>query len=654
MPAPRGASFLTVHSKPSRAMLGLTLAVVFSAVGCDEGARMSRTTRARVPSDSASTATEYPLPVLPRTWSAGSLVAPAKSGPTVLAEAAENVFLSGQRMAKAGQAVAARRDYDRAAGWIASSGYNTPSEPLLHELYGRIVAAREALELAGEPTGNGAEQAQAAELPPAAIDEMPDVANPVNAGEKKRAERDVASLKHDLPLTAADPVVSYLNFFETPRGRAIVARGLRRAGRYREMIARVLREEGVPQDLIYVAQAESAFEPLALSRARALGMWQFIAGSGTKYGLDHTWWVDERRDPEKSTRAAARYLRDLYGMFGDWYLALAAYNTGEGNVMKAVERTGYADFWELYRRNALLKQTRNYVPIILALAIIAKDPAKHGITFEEDDPLAYDVVKPGHQLDLRLAADAIDENVDLLKALNPELLKTVTPADPDFELRLPQGTAQQFHDEMSEVPPEKWTVWRLHNVERGDSLPALAHKFGVTVAAIAQANELDPSVPLEAGSKLVIPANHPAATGLGQLVRYRVRRGDTLARLARQFDVTPAEIEHWNNPQAAHLATGMTLKIYPGGQPRTAPSPSAQKTLKTKELKSSTAAAAAAAAQGESQTRGTITHAVKPGETLWSIAHAYQTTVEAIRAANPFLSGNALHAGDRLTILAPR
>ncbi|HMD30648.1 MAG TPA: LysM peptidoglycan-binding domain-containing protein, partial [Candidatus Acidoferrales bacterium] len=561
---------------------------------------------------------------------------------------------SGRRSFGEGRVEAARREYDRALAWLRTSGYDVHKDARLEELQGRVQAAVESLELAAAGGTSGAQDAGAAGAPPAPIDEIADLALPAEPRLKERAERELASLQHDLPLTTTDPVLSYMNFFETPRGRAIVARGLRRAGRYREMIARVLREEGVPQDLIYVAQAESAFEPLAFSRARALGIWQFVAGTGTKYSLDHTWWVDERRDPEKSTRAAARYLRDLYGMFGDWYLALAAYNTGEGNVMKAVERTGYADFWELHRRNALPKQTRNYVPIILALAMIAKDPAKHGIVVEEDEPLRCDTVKPGHPLDLRLAAEAIDENVELLKALNPQLLHMVTPADPDFELRLPDGTGEQFTDEIAAVPPEKWTSWRLHGVETGDSLPGLAHKFGVTPAAIMQANQMEAGAQLEKGQKLVIPANRPAATGLGQLVRYRVRRGDTLARVARQFAVTPAEIERWNSPQATHLAAGTTLKIYPGGRPSPTPAvvPGSQKALKTGQLAKGAGMGTGTATGGPGTAgQGAVTHSVKAGETLWSIAKAYQTSVEALRAANPFLAGHGLHVGDQLRIL---
>src|SRR5256884_7093704 len=173
---------------------------------------------------------------------------------------------------------------------------------------------------------------------------------PVDPGLKGRAEEAAKNISHDLPLTVNDEVLSFVNFFQTPKGRDIVENGLRRGGRYRDMIARVLREVGIPQDLIYLAQAESAFQPLALSRAGARGIWQFVAWRGNEYELKHTWWIDERQDPEKATRAAAQHLRDLYGLYGDWDLANAAYNCGPGNGQKAVERTGYADFWELYKR----------------------------------------------------------------------------------------------------------------------------------------------------------------------------------------------------------------------------------------------------------------------------------------------------------------
>ena len=171
-----------------------------------------------------------------------------------------------------------------------------------------------------------------------------------------------------------DQVAMFINYFSSTKGRHTLEHGLARAGRYREMISQTLKQEGVPQDLIYLAMAESGFQPLAVSRASARGMWQFMSGSGALYGLERNWWVDDRQDPEKSTRAAAHYLKDLYAQLGDWYLAMAAYNSGAGTVQHAVERTGYADFWELYRRGVLPQETRNYVPIIVAVTIMAKNP----------------------------------------------------------------------------------------------------------------------------------------------------------------------------------------------------------------------------------------------------------------------------------------
>ena len=286
------------------------------------------------------------------------------------------------------------------------------SDPQLSELFHRVVDTVYTYELQAFRAGDGFNEAPAV---PAPIDEVAEMTFPVDPRLRARAEEAAKNISHDLPVTVNDEVLSFLNFFQTPRGRAIVETGLRRAGRYREMIARVLAEEGVPQDLIYLAQAESAFQPTALSRAGARGMWQFVAYRGQEYGLRHTWWLDERQDPEKATRAAAQHLRDLYKMFGDWYLAMAAYNCGPGNVQKAVERTGYADFWELYRRNVLPKETKNYVPIILALTLIAKDAPHYGIQAEPESPVPSDMVKPGRAIDLRLVAETIDVDVDTLR-----------------------------------------------------------------------------------------------------------------------------------------------------------------------------------------------------------------------------------------------
>jgi membrane-bound lytic murein transglycosylase D len=391
---------------------------------------------------------------------------------------------------------------------------------------------------------------------------------PVDPQLKARAEEAAKNISHDLPLTVNDEVLSFLNFFQTPRGKAIVETGLRRAGRYQGMIARVLREEGVPQDLIYLAQAESAFQPLALSRAGARGIWQFVAWRGNEYGLRHTWWVDERQDPEKATRAAAQHLRDLYGMFGDWYLAMAAYNCGPGNVQKGIERTGYADFWELYRRNVLPRETKNYVPIILALTLIAKDAPHYGIHVERDEIVPTDVVKPGRAIDLRLVAETIDVDVETLHQLNPSLLRLATPDDPSFELHLPRGTAGKFSAGIADIPPEKWVSWRRHKVVPGDTLTSVAKKYHVTAPAIASANNLEKGTELSPGDKLIIPAAKPAGEATNRLVRYRVRKGDTLGGIADRYSVSTDDIRKWNRLKAARVSRGMVLRIYTiGGAP---------------------------------------------------------------------------------------
>jgi len=478
-------------------------------------------------------------------------------------------FASGEQNFKAGHLEAARRDFDAAVDLLLLSGYDLDRDPELHELFRKVVDTVYTYELQAFHAGDGFQETPAV---PAPIDEVADMTFPVDPRLKGRAEEAAKSISHDLPLTVNDEVLSFLNFFQTPRGRAIVETGLSRSGKYRDMIARILREEGVPQDLIYLAQAESAFQPAALSRAGARGIWQFVPWRGNEYGLKRSWWVDERQDPEKATRAAAQHLRDLYGLFGDWYLAMAAYNCGPGNVQKGIERTGYADFWELYRRNVLPRETKNYVPIIVALTLIAKDAAHYGIHPELEKPVLSDVVKPGSAVDLRLVAETIDADVETLRSLNPSLLRLATPDDPSFELHLPVGTAEKFSNEIADIPAEKWVSWRRHRVEPGETLTSLAKKYQVTAAAIAAANSLGGSTALTAGDKLIIPATQPAGETKSRLVRYRVRKGDTLGGIADQFSVSTDQLRKWNALKSARVSRGMVLRVYTiGGAPEARP-----------------------------------------------------------------------------------
>ncbi len=560
------------------------LALVAVGQGCEDAAKkpVHAAVPALRPENSAAqqiTATLPPLPVTDPTRPAPkSLLPPVPDSKDYLVQRVQEKFASGEKNFRAGNLEAARKDFDDAVDWMLESGYDPNSDPALSGLFHHVVDTVYAYELQAFRGGEGLAEAPAV---PAPIDEVAAVTFPADPRLKERAEEAAKNVSHDLPLTVNDEVVSFLNFFQTPRGRGIVETGLRRSGRYREMISRVLREEGLPQDLIYLAQAESAFQPLALSRAGARGIWQFVAYRGKEYGLRHTWWIDERQDPEKATRAAAQHLRDLYGLFGDWYLAMAAYNCGPGNVQKGIERTGYADFWELYKRNVLPRETKNYVPIIIALTLIAKDAAHYNIQADPEGPVPTDVVKPGKPIDLRLVAETIDADLETLRSLNPALLRLATPDDADFELHLPQGTAEKFTSEIAAIPPEKWISWRRHRVEGGETLASIAKKYRVTPAALADANNLERTSTVETGTKLIVPSAQPPSETKRRLVSYRVRRGDTLLGIADRFSVDSEDVRRWNRLKSNHVSRGMVLRIYTiGGAPQAVPARTTSKKKK--------------------------------------------------------------------------
>jgi len=644
------------RTQKSVGWLFIAAGVLFGLSGCEDSAKTPVQVR---PAQIALPSQGQVLPSLPinaqhKVLTPLVIQAPA-DGPEQLAAESQAAFNAGEQDFQAGHLGKAREEFDEALDQLLASGLDLDADPRLSSLYHHIIDTVSLDELEAFRAGDGFSEQKST---PAPIDEIAE--EPIPQPEKfdpnlrGRAEGEVSAIDHDVPLTVNDPVLTYLNYFKTPRGSAIVETGLRREGRYREMVRRVLKEEGMPQDLIYLAQAESAFQPQAVSKAGARGMWQFMSFAGRKYGLQKTWWVDERQDPEKATRAAARDLRDLYAEFGDWYLAMAAYNSGAGAVQHAIERTGYADFWELYHRNVLPKETQNYVPIILALDLISKDPARYGIEFEPEPALKADTVKPGQAIDLRLVAETIDTDLESLRSLNPQLLRLVTPPDPEFVLHLPEGTAERFFAEIAAIPPEKWVSWRRHKVEQGETLSSIAKQYRVCPAEVADANELAVGAPLDEGQKLIIPAAARSEASTGKLIRYRVRRTDTIATIADEFDVTAAELRKWNHLRADHVARGVSLRIYPGGMTQAPP----QQQAKTKDAATSTVVPQRNGARNlpvmEARSTSTVLHRVKPGETLWSIARAYQTTVEAIQAGNRYLFSRPLQVGDTLTILPTR
>jgi membrane-bound lytic murein transglycosylase D len=330
---------------------------------------------------------------------------------------------------------------------------------------------------------------------------------PVDTRAKTTALNQVRALSSQLPLTVNDAVASYIGYFTSERGRKTFLFGMRRAERYRPMIQRILAEEGVPQEMIHLAQAESGFMPTALSRASAAGMWQFVRFRGNEYGLMQSRYHDDRLDPEKATRAAARHLRDLYNQLGDWYLAMAGYNCGPMCVERAVQRTGYADFWALSNRNVLPRETRNYVPAILAMAILAKNPEAYGLELTPgEEPLEYESITLTHATNLALVADGADRPVSDIRELNSALLRNVAPAG--YELRVPKGSGDDILAALELVPGDKRLSWRLHRVTEGETLDSIARRYATAPNTILAANKRADSTavsPAQAGEVLLIP-----------------------------------------------------------------------------------------------------------------------------------------------------
>jgi membrane-bound lytic murein transglycosylase D len=555
----------------------------------------------------------------------------------------EKEYKTGQDDYQAGHLDAAKESFDRAFNLLLGSSLDVRSDERLQQEFDRVLDGVNGLELQALQEGDGFGEQQSE---PAPIDEANEATLPVDPNVKAKAEAEVKATHSDLPLMMTDPVAGYISYFSN-RGRGTLERALARSGLYHDMIQRVLKEEGVPQDLIYLAQAESGFHPLALSRAGARGMWQFMASRAKGYGLERDWWVDERQDPEKSTRAAAHHLKDLYSEFGDWYLAMAAYNSGPGTVQSAVKRTGYADYWQLYKRNVLPKETRNYVPIILAVTIMAKNPEQYGLDkIVTEKPVAYDALKIDYPVDLRLVAECVDASASALQDLNPSLLRLTTPKDREFELHLPAGTKDRYLIAIAAIPPDMRVWWRYHKVVPGDTLSAVAHSFHTTRQAIVQANSLDGGEDLRVESELIIPVapgKHPAdevASYSRRATSYKVRRGDTVETVADNFGVPPAMIRRWNHLKGDSVHGRRILYVHLPVAPDTTGSHEAvaSKSKSRKTLHSI-------------PSKTVVHHKVQPGETLYSIAKSHNTTVDALKQGNGNLA--TLRPGMILVISNP-
>jgi membrane-bound lytic murein transglycosylase D len=557
----------------------------------------------------------------------------------------EQELQAGRANYATGHQEAARANFDKAVDLLLEGPLDIRSDERLQAEFDKVLDVVHTLEMAALKQGDGfAEQ----KSEPAPIDEANSITFPEQPTVTPEQQAAVKRIPSELPLDLKPAVENYIYFF-SGRGRGTLEAALARSGRYRDMILRVLKEEGVPQELIYLAQAESGFHPLAVSRAGARGMWQFMASRATGYGLERNWWVDERQDPEKATRAAARHLKDLYRQFNDWYLAMAAYNSGPLTVQNAVARTGYADFWQLYNRGVLPKETRNYVPIILAVTIMAKNPTQYGLEHVPlESPLEADTVKINYPVDLRLAAECTDSSVSMLQDLNPSLLRMTTPKDGDFEIKLPRGTKGKYLTNIAAIPVDKRVWWRYYKVASGDTLASIGRKYHTTPAAIATVNDLRASDTLQLERRLIIPmAPGAAANSVAfskAVLRYRVRKGDTVLSVADDFGIPPERLRQWNRLHGNQLAQGRILFIHRVvAEPRARYGEGSVPRAMTAKSKSGNSL----------RTSPRHVHKVKPGETLYSIAAEHNTTVDQLQRSNKLASAT-IHPGDRLIISEAR
>jgi membrane-bound lytic murein transglycosylase D len=468
---------------------------------------------------------------------------------------AETSYASGVANYNNNRLEAARQDFDFAVDTMLSSGMDLKNDPQLSDEFERLLSAINSLEMIALRQGNGLSPTLE-EAPIDAADEVTFAPDPVLIGKVTAELRTTTS---DLPLVVNDYVAGWINAFTNkPALHAHLVSSLKRAGKYKEMIFRILRENGVPQDLIYQAITESGFQPQVVNRkSGAAGMWQFMRSNDY---LQSNGYFDERFDPEKSTVAYAKYMKFLYEQTGDWYLAMAAYDWGLGRVQHLVSKTGYADYWELYRRGGLPAETKAYIPGVIASIIMAKNPQQYGLAdLVPDAPVLFDTVTTDYAVDLRLAADVTGSTLGEMVALNPALLRLTTPHDLPYDLHLPPGTRQTYLDRIKDIPEENRASWRFHVVQPGETLDEIALALHSHAAQIASYNDIKPATPIEAGDELVVPV--AAATPVAAQQRYTVRRADTLVTVADRFNVTVEQLRAWNHLASSRVEPGRSLYV---------------------------------------------------------------------------------------------
>jgi len=503
-------------------------------------------------------------------------------------------FETGERELAAGHLDKARQEFDRSVEVLLESPYGARTDARMREHFDRLIDRVNAHEVTALAQGDGfAEKTYEA----APIDEILKNATtfpaPVaDAATKAAVKADLEHNPHDIPIPEHPKVLSYVEVMQG-RMRDYIQESLARGAKYMPMIQKVFRAEGLPLDLAYIPIIESSFKTNALSKASAKGPWQFMKPTAKEHGLKTDWFIDERSDPEKATVAAARYLKTLSRMFdGDWNLVLAAYNGGPGRVSRALKRSGVDDFWTLSATTKYLpRETREYVPLILAAMIIGRNPAQYGFEVISAEALAYDKVTLPRAVDLRRVAEWAGTTLDEIQSLNPELRRWTTPVKyPDYKIKVPKGTADQLTARLADASPTDFSALKWYTAKKGETLQTVARRFGVSRTDVAEANNLSVKARLRPGQDLMIPrapatilaarserltpsavasraiaepAESPAASQPAQIaqITYKVKRGDTLFAIAQLFDTTVAKIKSWNRLSSNRIAPGARLKI---------------------------------------------------------------------------------------------
>jgi membrane-bound lytic murein transglycosylase D len=522
--------------------------------------------------------TPRPAPEIPISTFDGIIGPSIKLEPdriTAVIADAERDFAHGKAEFDAGRLESARAAFDSAVDQLLADAGGARNDQRLAAAFESLLDRISALELIALREGDGVTEA---ESEPAAIDALLAAAvfeRPAPAATTaETVAADLARSPSDLPIEINDRVLSFVELFQGNL-REFMQAGLDRGMRYLPMIQNVFRAEGVPVDLAYVPLVESAFKVTALSRASARGMWQFMLGTGREFGLEQNWYLDERSDPEKATRAAARYLKSLNEVFDDWNIALASYNAGPGRLQRAIRQSKTTDYWHMTATSRYLpRETRDYVPMILAAIIIAKNPTLYGFEPNGTAPLTFERVEVPDALNLKIIAEWADVTVEDLQELNPELRRLTTPAGP-HELKVPMGTAASVRARLASADPGLFVRFEQHTVKRGETLGGIAKRYGLSVSDLMQANQMR-STRLRINQTIVLPTR--PASGLPSAAArpaprmtsvrassgpttYRVRRGDTLIGIARQFETTVTEIKRLNKLSSDRIVVGDRLTV---------------------------------------------------------------------------------------------